>query len=153
MILIEYRLYPEDFWKVEQVDWEKASLSEYDTLHFHGDLIFRCGCVNLDYRNIPLLGFAHEFTEAFLDCVQAGEAEVVYSLLEGNDRLQLHLVPDGQVQLDASYTSGVCLVSIEELQSALREANHLLIQQLSERFPFLQNQPLFQQICLLLNSV
>jgi hypothetical protein len=153
MILIEYRLYPEDFWKVERVDWEKASLSEYDTLHFHGDLIFRCGCVNLDYRNIPLLGFAHEFTEAFLDCVQAGEAEVVYSLLEGNDRLQLHLAPDGQVRITASYTSAVCLVSIRELQVALKEANRLLVQQISERFPFLQNQPLFQQICLLLNSV
>ena len=153
MVVIEYRLYPEDFWQVERVDWEKATLSEYDTLHFHGDLILRGDCVNLDYRNIPLLGFASEFTEAFLNCVRAGEAEVAYSLLEGNDRLQLRLVSDNQVQLNASYTSGVCLVSIVELQSALREANHLLIQQLSERFPFLQNQPLFQKICLLLSSV
>ncbi|CUU33744.1 hypothetical protein GXSOP10_1073 [Armatimonadetes bacterium GXS] len=148
-----YQLYHEDFWKIDQSDWENATLSDFDTLHFHGDLIFRCAQANFDYRNLPLLGFAYEFTEAFLRCAQGHETLVSYSFLEGSDWLLLRPTSTGSVQIESSYTHAVCEVAQGEMRIALRNANHALVKLLSNRFPFLLNHSIFLQIISVLNNV
>lgn len=138
---------------VDQTDWETATISEFDTIHFHGDLIFRCGNASYDYRNVPLLGFAHELTEAFLYCIQQGSAKVYFALLEGNDWLNLSLCQGREISIKASYCSDSCLVSVVAFRTALHRANMQLIADIEERFPFLKGHFLFQQIVAVLRSV
>lgn len=148
-----YQLYHEDFWKIDQSDWENATLSDFDTLHFHGDLIFRCAQANFDYRNLPLLGFAYEFTEAFLRCAQGHETLVSYSFLEGSDWLLLRPTSAGSIRIEASYSHAFCDVAQEEMRIALWNANRALVKFLSDRFSFLSNHPIFCRITTVLFHV
>ncbi|GIV19597.1 MAG: hypothetical protein KatS3mg023_1348 [Armatimonadota bacterium] len=149
-LVINYRLYPENFWVVEQSDWERATLSDFNTLHFYGDLIFRYSDAIFDYQNIPLLGFAYEFTEAFLKCLQGQEARVEYCFLESGDWLSLSLSREGKVTVQASYTDDIAKVPLDTLRMGLKRSNSYLIEELTYRFPFLKGHPIFRQIAAVL---
>lgn len=152
-LVLDYRLYPEDFWMIEQAEWGTATLSDFDTIHFRGDLIFRCSEAVFDYRNIPILGSAYEFTEAFLKCIQGLEVKVEYCFMEGNDWLFFSPVRGEQILIQASYTTDVALVSQDTLRSGLKQFNKRLIEEVTHQFPFLKHHPIFQQITAVLSLV
>ncbi len=145
-LVLDYELYPEDFWKVNQTNWETATLSDFDTLNFYGDLVFRYGEAVFDYRNTPILGFAYEFTEAFLKVLEGHESTVYYCFLEGDDELILRPVCEGRILIQASYTHKVATVPVDLLCSTITRFNNRLVDELTQHFPFLRHHPLFQQI-------
>lgn len=150
-LVLDYRLYPEDFWMIEQAEWGTATLSDFDTIHFHGDLIFRCSEAVFDYRNISIMGFAYEFTEAFLKCIQGLEVKVEYCFMEGNDWLAMSPEQEKQILICASYTDDKATVQQDTLRSCLKQFNERLIRETTHRFPFLRQHPVFQQITAVLS--
>lgn len=150
-LVLDYLLYPEDFWVVEQTEWQIATLSDFDTVHFHGDLIFRCSEAVFDYQNIPILGFAYEFTEAFLKCLQGVEVKVEYCFIEGDDWLSMSPEHAEQILIRASYTTDTAIISRDTLRSGLRQFNERLSEEITHRFPFLKQHPIFQQITAILS--
>lgn len=150
---LDYRLYPEDFWRVEQTQWDKATLSDLDTLLFHGDLLFRCDAARFDHVDVPVLGFAYEFTESLLTVIAGGWARVEYCLLEWNHYLDLVRISDARILLSSNYTEQVAEVETALLLQTTRRFNTNLLEEITFRFPFLQRVTPFEQIQAALRAI
>jgi hypothetical protein len=151
-LLMKYELDFREFWRIEQFWWDKATLSDFDTIFFYGDLILRCEGADLGYRNIPLLGFAYYFTQGFHECVRGGEACVYYTD-EADDCISMHKISGSCILLVASHVSCSCQVPEEDLREALANANQQLIGEILGRFPFFSKHPIFNNIARVLTSV
>lgn len=150
---LDYRLYPEDFWRVEQTQWDKATLSDLDTLLFRGDLLFRCSEARFDHADVPILGFAYEFSESLLTMVAEGRSRVEYCLLEWNHYLDLIRIGDEKILLSSNYTERAAEVEVALLLQSTRRFNAILLEEITFRFPFLQQVTPFKQIQAALQAV
>jgi len=151
-LLIRYDLDFREFWKIEQFYWDKATLSDFDTIHFYGDLILRCGGADLGYRDIPLLGFAYYFTKGFIECVSGDESSVYYTD-EADDYISMRMISRDYILLMASHVSCSCQVPKKDLREALASANQQLIGEILNRFPFFSKHEVFNRIVHVLTSL